>query len=564
MRRRHTSGRGALAAIVGWALSGFALAAPAAAPARQGGASIRLEPVVSGLERPVEAVNAGDSSNRLFVLEKEGRVRVVKNGQLLAQPFLDIRERVEDGGNEQGMLGIAFHPGFEANGRFFVFYTAEAGDDDPLTVSEFAAAPGSDVAGTSERVLLRVPHPTYDNHNGGQLQFGLDGYLYIGTGDGGGANDPFANGQDKGELLAKILRVDVNSGSPYGIPPDNPFAGAAAGRDEVYAYGFRNPWRFSFDRQNGELWVADVGQNQYEEIDVVVRGANYGWSVMEGRHCRPPQTTCDMTGLAPPVFEYSHNGSNGVPGGACSITGGYVYRGTRSPSLAGTYLFADYCVGAGRLFGIRKGDQAATVFLTGSPAGPVTAFAQDEQGELYVLTDSTFGGNGSLLKIVGPAGGCALTCPQDVTAEDAGGDGGEAVQFAAPEASGDCGTVTCVPASGSTFPVGATTVTCTAGAATCSFTVTVTGPGGVAVTGCGPSAGSRKQTLDVTITGAGFAQGAVVSFGKKINVLDVTVVSPTEIRATIKVKKAKRGPRDVVVTNPGGASATGAGCFTVS
>lgn len=558
MEMRRTTSVGA--AVVMTALLA-ALAAPGGArPIGQGGDGVGLALVASGLERPVAIANAGDGSHRLFVLEKDGVVRVIRNGQLLSRAFLDITDRVEDSGNEQGLLGIAFHPSYETNGRFFVFYTGQ-GDDDPLTISEFTASPpSSDVASTNERVLLRIPHGQAENHNGGQIAFGPDGFLYIATGDGGGANDQFGHGQNKDSLLAKILRIDVDSGSPYGIPSDNPFAGATAGRDEVYAWGFRNPWRFSFDRQTGELWAADVGQNQYEEIDLVVKGGNYGWSIMEGRNCFRPSTGCNTSGLELPIFEYSHSGSNGVPGGGCSITGGYVYRGTRSPSLVGVYLFADYCIGAGTLFGIRKGDRTATLFETDSD-GFVTTLGEDETGELYLAID---GGNGAVYRIEGPAGGCALTCPANVTVEDADGNGSETVQFAAPGTVGDCGAVTCSPASGSTFPVGATTVTCTAGAASCTFTVTVTGPGGMVVTGCEPSSGARRQTLEVTIRGAGFAQGATVSFGKKIAVLGVTVVSSTEIRASIKIKKAKRGPRDIEVRNPDGRSVTGAGCFTVT
>lgn len=520
-----------------------------------------------GLARPVYLTHAGDGSGRLFVVEKPGRIRIIANGDLLAAPFLDILGKVDSSGNEQGLLSVAFHPDFSNNRRFFVYYTSNASDE--IIVAEYkASAANPNVAEASERVLLRVPHPTFENHNGGLLKFGPDGYLYIGIGDGGGAGDPGpppGNGQNTNVLLGKILRIDVDSGNPYGIPADNPFASGANGKREIYAYGFRNPWRYSFDRETGKLWCGDVGQNRYEEVDVVTRGGNFGWNVMEGFHCYNPSSGCNTAGLVQPIYEYDHGGSNGVPPGACSITGGYVYRGTRIPSLVGVYVFADYCLGSAALYGIREGDSMATPLPTDVESEPITSFGEDEEGELYVVTDSSFGGRGGIYRIVRPAGSCDLGCSPDVTVEDVDGDGSEVVTYDAPTMGGDCGTVACDPPSGSSFAVGTTTVTCTssAGDGQCSFAVTVEGEGGLSVRSVDPPSSPRKTTLTVQILGSGFDPAARVSFGKKIKVKSTTVVSPTRIDATIKVKKAKRGPRDVTVTNPGGVEATCAGCFTV-
>jgi hypothetical protein len=271
-----------------------------------------------------------------------------------------------------------------------------------------------------------------------------------------------------------------------------------------------------------------------------------------------------MSGLEPPVFEYSHSGSNGVASG-CSITGGYVYRGSAIPSLAGRYLFADYCGGSGTLYALVPGETRAAALPTSSPSEPVTSFGEDEAGELYVVTDSVFGGRGTVFKVVLASGACDVGCPASLAVVDADGSGAEVVDYDAPTSAGDCGAITCEPASGSAFPVGTTEVTCTAanGGASCGFTVTVAPADGLAVTSVAPSSAPRKTVLDVTIEGSGFEQGAHVSFGKKIKVRSTTVVSPTRIDVTIKVKKATRGARDVVVTNPDGATATGAGLFTV-
>lgn len=529
------------------------------------GAPIELDLVVSGLERPVLVTNAGDGTNRLFAVEKEGQIRIIQNGQLLATPFLDIEDRVEDSGNEQGLLSVAFHPDYETNRRFFVFYTGRTPVEGGLVIAEYQAMAGNpNVASTSERRIIEIDHSLADNHNGGLLKFGPDGYLYASTGDGGSANDPDENGQDIEELLGKILRFDVNGAQPYAIPPDNPFVGVD-GRDEIYAYGMRNTWRYSFDRVTGDLWAGDVGQNQYEEIDIITKGGNYGWKIMEGRHCRPPTTGCDTSGKILPVFEYSHGGSNGVSSG-CSVTGGYVYRGTAIPSLVGKYVFADYCLGSGQILSLARGSDTAVTMPTGASGEPVVSFGEDESGELYVVTDSVFGGRGGVFKIVLRDGACDLRCAADVVVDDTDGDGAEAVTFDSPSPTGECSAVTCTPASGSEFNVGTTTVECASqtGGGSCSFSVTVEGTAPLAVTGCTPPSARRKASVTVAVAGTGFVQGATVSFGSKITVQSVTFVSPTRLDVNIKIKKkASRSARDVVVTNPDGASATGIGAFTV-
>lgn len=528
------------------------------------GAPIELDLVVLNLERPVQVTNAADGTNRLFAVEKEGRVRIIQNGQLLSTPFLDIEDRVEDSGNEQGLLSVAFHPDYETNRRFFVYYTGRTPTEGGIVIAEYQAMAGNpNVASTAERRIIEIPHQLAENHNGGLLKFGPDGFLYAATGDGGSANDPDDNGQDINELLGKILRFDVNGAQPYAIPPDNPFVGVA-GLDEIYAYGLRNTWRYSFDRETGQLWAGDVGQNQYEEVDIITRGGNYGWRVMEGMHCRPPTTGCDTSGKILPVFEYAHSGSNGVSSG-CSITGGYVYRGSAIPSLFGKYVFADYCLGSGQILTLVPGESTAVTMVTGAASEPVVSFGEDEAGELYVVTDSVFGGRGGVFKIVLRDGECDLRCPADVVVSDGDGNGSEAATFDLPTPTGECGTLACVPASGSTFTVGTTEVTCaSATGGSCTFNVVVEGTVDLSVTGCSPASARRKATLTVAVNGTGFVQGATVSFGTKINVNSVTFVSPTRLDVNIKVKKkAARVARDVVVTNPGGATATGIGAFTV-
>jgi glucose/arabinose dehydrogenase len=342
----------------------------AVAPPPAHAQTISLVPVVStGLEAPLFITHAGDGSGRLFILERAGRVRVLVGGTLLERPFLDIAGRVL-AGDERGLLGLAFHPRFGANGRFFVNYTRQP--DGATVVSKFRASTDPNVAlPSTEQELLTVFQP-YANHNGGMLAFGPGGRLFIGLGDGGSSGDPGNRAQNPFELLGKILRIDVNNGQPYAIPSANPFA-AGGGRPEIYALGFRNPWRFSFDRLTGTLYAGDVGQGAAEEVDLVSRGRNYGWRIVEGDRCYEPATGCNRQGLTPPIATYDHTG------GRCSITGGYVYRGSAVPALVGTYVYADYCTG--EIFG-RSGSQS-TVLLATSRA--IASFGEDQAGELFVV-----------------------------------------------------------------------------------------------------------------------------------------------------------------------------------
>jgi len=331
--------------------------------------AIDLDLVVDGLERPVFAGHAGDGSGRLFVLEQAGRVRVVDDGALLERPFLDLTSRVSAGG-ERGLLGLAFHPDFARNRRFFVDYTRAS--DGATVIAEYRALRRDpDRASRIRRVLLTVAQP-FSNHNGGMLAFGPDGHLYIGLGDGGSGGDPRNHAQNRSSLLGKILRLDVDGARPYAIPPDNPFADGG-GRREIYALGLRNPWRFSFDRRSGRLFAGDVGQNESEEIDLIRRGRNYGWPIMEGRLCFRPRTGCERSGLTLPIVSYRH------AGGRCSITGGYVYRGAAIRDLVGTHLSADLC--SGEIFGLRRGRRSLLL----DTDLRISSFGEDEAGELYLV-----------------------------------------------------------------------------------------------------------------------------------------------------------------------------------
>jgi glucose/arabinose dehydrogenase len=349
-------------------------------PPPDGPVPVALQEVAAGLAFPLY-LTAPPGDPRLFIVEKGGAIRIVKDGSLLPAPFLDLSSRVS-GGAEQGLLGLAFDPAYAANGRFVVHYTDVSGN---TTIAAYrVSADNPDLADpASEAVLLTVEQP-FPNHNGGQILFGPDGMLYIGLGDGGGGGDPGGRGQSLTDLLGDILRVDVASGTSYTVPPDNPFVGQADARPEVWSYGLRNPWRFSFDAATGDLYIADVGQNAWEEVDVVSaaagagRGANFGWSVTEGRHCYA-SASCDTTGFTLPVLEYSHSSG-------CSISGGYVYRGAAIPALQGHYFYADYCSGWVRSFRLQDG-QAAEPYQwpTLAPGGAVPSLGQDAAGELYVL-----------------------------------------------------------------------------------------------------------------------------------------------------------------------------------
>jgi glucose/arabinose dehydrogenase len=348
---------------------------------------LRLETVASDLQNPVHlAAPAGD--DRLFIVEQVGRVRVVENGQLLRLPFLDIAPLVSYGG-ERGLLSIAFHPRYAQNGWFFVNYTDRNGD---TQVVRYMVSADRNVANpASAKSILMVRQP-YSNHNGGHVLFGPDGMFYIGMGDGGGAGDTQNNGQSLGTLLGKLLRIDVDSGDPYGIPPDNPFVGRAGARPEIWALGLRNPWRIAFDPPSGLILIADVGQNRYEEIDAAPArqgGLDYGWRLMEGNHCFKPARDCDPSGLVRPVVEYSH--SQG-----CSVTGGVVYRGTRVPALIGHYVYADYCSGWIRSFKIEGTQVTEHREWQMDQHIPISSFGMDGGGELYVIDH-----DGRVLRVVG-------------------------------------------------------------------------------------------------------------------------------------------------------------------
>ncbi|MCC7368969.1 MAG: PQQ-dependent sugar dehydrogenase [Chloroflexi bacterium] len=383
---------------------GDGLATVAAAPLAAPDNSITLVPFLSGLSSPIFLTHANDATGRLFVVEQGGQIKVVANGVVQPTPFLDLSSLVVAGG-EQGLLGLAFHPRYPINGRFFVFYTAKpppgAGNN---TVVEYRVSSGNpNIADPSPvRTLLSIAD-RYTNHNGGMLAFGQDGYLYIGTGDEGSGGDPEENAQNLNSLFGKLLRVDVdNGGNPfppgftYAIPPGNPFAGQAGVRPEIWAYGFRNPWRWSFDRVTGDLLIGDVGQGVWEEVDVIPRGqggGNYGWDDREGAHCYEPSTGCLTANRIDPILEYSHAANAGP---CASITGGYRYRGSAYPALAGAYFYADYCTGRiwkGLSFG---GGWTAVEAL--DTTHNISSFGEDQAGELYVLT-----AGGSVFRLT-PAG----------------------------------------------------------------------------------------------------------------------------------------------------------------
>ena len=344
---------------------------------------LTLEPVVSGLGFPLYLTAPPGETDRLFVLEKGGWIKIIRDGAVVDPPFLDWQARLPTGG-EQGILGLAFHPDFAGNGIFFVDYTAKG---DAVHVSRFQVSTDDpDRADpNSEQILLTIPK-SEPEHNGGMLAFGpRDGDLYISVGDGGGTGDPDGNGQSRSTLLGAILRVSVSPTGTFSVPEDNPFVDLAGARGEIWSYGFRNPWRFSLDRETGDLYVGDVGQTQREEIDVADqaldfgRGVNFGWDVMEGTHCYDAPT-CDGSGLTPPVVEYEHTDG-------CAVTGGYVYRGAAIPSLRGTYFYADFCNGWVRSFRLVNGqvtDEREWPEL--APGGRITSFGEDGAGELYILT----------------------------------------------------------------------------------------------------------------------------------------------------------------------------------
>ncbi len=358
--------------------------------------SLLLASSITGLSQPVSITHAGDGSGRIFIAEQAGRIRIIRNGTLSSTPFLNISTRISTGG-ERGLLGLAFPPGFATKQYFYVNYTNPAGN---IVVARYrVSVSNADVADfNSEQVVLVVNHPNFANHNGGQLAFSTrDGFLYIGTGDGGGGGDTGNNAQNGNQLLGKVLRIDVETESPvtYTVPASNPFVGLAGFRPEIWALGLRNPWRFSFDRQTNDLFVADVGQSNFEEVNFQpassAGGENYGWRIMEGFHCFNP-LNCMPNSLTLPVVEYDHNFG-------CSITGGYVYRGATYPRMQGLYFYGDFCTG--RIWGLRQvtGVWQATELLDTNIG--ISTFGEDEQGNLYVANYN----NGTIFSVTdnGPA-----------------------------------------------------------------------------------------------------------------------------------------------------------------
>ena len=354
--------------------------------------SLRLQTVTAALSSPVFLTAPTGDVGRLFIVEQGGLIRILNSldGTPRATPFLDIAGLIVTGG-EQGLLGMAFDPNYAGNGRFYIYYTNTAGD---IVIARYGVSSNPDIANAGAQAILKtIAHPTNQNHNGGMLAFGPDGCLYAGIGDGGGSGDPNGNAQNTNSLLGKILRLDPETGTACGT--DNPFANGTGGAPEVWSFGLRNPWRFSFDRSTGVLYIGDVGQDQREEVDAVVgpnagQGVNFGWNIMEGFACFNPPSGCNSNGLTPPILDYSHDA------GACSVTGGYVYRGTLNPAVNGSYFYADYCAGFVRSFQLQGGRPSSqNTWPLLSPGGQITSFGEDARGELYILTQT-----GGLSRIV--------------------------------------------------------------------------------------------------------------------------------------------------------------------
>jgi glucose/arabinose dehydrogenase len=340
--------------------------------------------VAFGIPEPVHLTAPADDS-RLFVVSQNGQIRVVKDGALLDEPFLDLSGEISTGENEQGLLSMAFHPDYAANGWFYVNFTDPVGDTRVVRYSVSSGDP--DLADPATAALILHVEQPFGNHNGGQLLFGPDGMFYVAMGDGGSGGDPLGHGQNIATLHGSLLRLDVDSGDPYAIPPDNPFVGNPDGRDEIWAYGLRNPWRVSFDVQAGMLYVADVGQNEWEEVNAVSAsepGLNFGWAIMEGPECYESDS-CDTAGLVLPVLSYPI-GSEG-----CAIIGGYVYRGEGIPDLQGHYLYSDWCQGWLRSFRLEGGEAVNETDWGLRDLGRILSFGEDAFGELYLLSSAAGG-----------------------------------------------------------------------------------------------------------------------------------------------------------------------------
>ncbi len=388
-----------LAAVVTTGCANMIVPTPKGTPVTDGShIGLRLQKIAETLAFPTFITHAGDGSNRLFITEQRGTIRVVENGALVPGNFLDISQEVECCG-EQGLLSMAFHPDFAANGFFFVYFIDQ---DDNVVIARYHSAPvGNKTDNETQTIILKIEQPT-PIHNGGQLRFGPDGYLYIGTGDGGSfsnsgdgsGKDTANNGQRLDTLLGKILRIDVDHGDPYAIPPSNPYAGSTSARKEIWARGLKNPWRFSFDRSTGDLYISDVGRERWEEINVQAHdspgGENYGWRLMEGPACFYLPFNCNPDGaLTLPTIQYSHKEG-------CAVIGGYPYRGRRIPQLTGYYLYADFC--SGKIWGAakHKDDTWSSLLLLDSKY-MITSFGEDESGELYITHRNEK--NGALFQI---------------------------------------------------------------------------------------------------------------------------------------------------------------------
>ena len=494
--------------------------------------AIQLVPMTStALSSPVFVGNAGDGTRRLFIVEQGGIIKVLQPGSTVPTTFLDIHTRLLAGG-ERGLLGLAFHPQYASNGRFFVYYTRSG--DGALVIAAYRVSADPNVADSAETVLLTIPHPTNANHNGGMLAFGPDGYLYAGVGDGGSGNDPPNNAQNIEVLLGKILRIDVDhpdagAGTAYSSPADNPYVGVA-GRDEIFSIGWRNPWRFSFDRLTGQQWVADVGQSAREEVDTpVVKGGNYGWRVYEGSACSGlDPSLCIPANYIFPVFDYPHSN------GRCSITGGYVYRGAQGALPLGAYVYGDYCTGEIIAW------NGSTQTVLADTAQNLSAFGEDELGELYVVglggsvskivptvpcdfaiapASSDFTAAGAAATVAVTAGaGCGWTAvanaPWIHVTSGASGSGNGSVGYSVDANSSSTSRSGTMTIAGKTFTVNQ------AGAVACTFTITPKrasygkggGGGSVAVTapvGCAWTAASNVAWITVNGSGAGSGNGTV-------------------------------------------------------
>lgn len=388
---------------------------------------IELVEVTSGLDEPVHIAHAGDGSGRLFVVEQAGQIKIIENGAIQGT-FLDITERVIDGGNEEGLLSVAFPPDYAtaADKHFYVYYT---NNDSNNVVARYGLLNADQADPNSEEIILTLNHPGQTNHNGGQLVFGPDdGYLYLAPGDGGGSGDPNNNAQNLNSLLGKILRIDVETGNPatYTIPTSNPFTQTAGARDEIWALGLRNPWRFSFDRQTGDLYIGDVGQGDYEEIDFQPAassgGENYGWRILEGNHCFNPSPECvPPANYSAPILEYEQDVSGEDN---CSVTGGLVYRGSSNYRMQGVYFYGDFC--SGRIWGLKQESGVWHNVLLSDTSHRISTFGEDENGNLY-LAHRADNGNGTIFQIVDT--GSPNLSPSTKSASPVAGDPGESFTF---------------------------------------------------------------------------------------------------------------------------------------